>query len=329
MRISHSLLKNYQTCEFKTKVLNIDRVTVEEPWWDMKSRILGILCHAGMEGYLLGANHTEYIRRALKEFTFPDAITEADLDGMVNRAGSIVNRLVRWYQPKRRFTTMLMDGHELIDHKLVHPLPEPIGVFTEVVAKPDWVMRENETGSVWILDWKFSSDLSDPDIVRYDLQAALYQWVLARFGLDVRGTVMVRSLMEEPTIPQLNKDGTMSRRAIRCGWLDYKAALVDAGLNPADYHDMQTRLLPFHQEFRNYRARREVDALWDYVIVPLARKMSSAIKQTDDDDGHFVRHLDYRHCRWCAVRERCIAGLHGAADHPAFNTTRALKKEDA
>jgi len=321
MRLSYSILRGYQTCEFKAKVLSFDRVEVEDTMRDVTTRITGILAHAGMEGYLKACQIRPFIEAACSEFTFPEGFSAADQEALVAKATRLAQRTVDWFQPTKRFKTAVLNGHPLIDYKLLWE--KRVGIFDAVVAKPDWVCTDKD-GLSWILDWKFSSDMSDPEITRYDIQAALYQKVLAELGMPVRGTIMVRALTEDPTKPSVNKDGTMSRRPIRCSWHDYRQALLQHGLDPGAYSDMQDKLLPFHKEYRNYRSHAEVEAIWDRVVVPLATRISRGIE--GGDDAAFIRSLDYAKCRWCGVREDCLAGLRGQATHPAYGSNSPVKE---
>jgi hypothetical protein len=205
----------------------------------------------------------------------------------------------------------------LVDARLEVPIN--VGIFDTLVVKADLV-ADDENNLRWLYDWKWSAELTDPDWWSYDLQSAMYQWGLAQLGIEVRGHAIVQGLIEEPTAFRVNKDGSISKRAIRNTYEEYVRACEAAGCDVDE--SMRDRLLPFFRHSRNFRSRKEVEATWRQTVVPIAEQISRAYER----DG-FTRRLSKGMCGQCVLRDDCLRGQLGQHDLEALNTIHPVKKE--
>ena len=98
----------------------------------------------------------------------------------------------------------------------------------------------------------------------------------------------------------------MSRALIKTDWETYKAALLEAGLNPDDYLDMAEKLstVEFFRPAKEYRTLDMVRRVWKEVIGLTAREIRRSTKIV-------VRNLGQRTCNGCAYRQLCLAELGG------------------
>lgn len=171
----------------------------------------------------------------------------------------------------------------------------------------DWVGRHKPTGQIWLVDWKVRGSFQPYEAEEVNLQNAAYQYAIFRIlrKLPV-GTITFQISDKPPARPKLNKDGTMSRALIKTDWETYKAALLEAGLNPDDYLDMAEKLstVEFFRPVKEYRTLHTVRRIWKEVIEPTAREIRRSNKIV-------VRNLGHRTCNGCAYRQLCLAELSG------------------
>jgi hypothetical protein len=95
----------------------------------------------------------------------------------------------------------------------------------------------------------------------------------------------------------------MSRVVISTDWETYKAALLEAGLDPALYAAMEAKLKPFEKLSFTFRSPTEVKATWD--------DYQDALEdwQTHRHRGPFFRSLNAHNCQGCVYKEPCTEAL--------------------
>ncbi len=171
----------------------------------------------------------------------------------------------------------------------------------------DWVGRHKPTGQIWLVDWKVRKSFQPHEAEEVNLQNAAYQYAIFRIlRKPPVGTITFQISDKPPAKPKPNKDGTMSRALIKTDWETYKAALLEAGLNPDDYLDMAEKLstVEFFRPAKEYRTLDTVRRVWKEVIEPTAREIRRSTKIV-------VRNLGHRTCNGCAYRQLCLAELGG------------------
>lgn len=199
-------------------------------------------------------------------------------------------------------------GLPLIEYPLEIRLIPRSPIMVQAVV--DWVVRHKPSGAVWVVDHKvrkqFLSDIADES----NLQAAMYQYMLAKAGIQTHGSMTFQIKAALPSVPKQNKDGSMSRTTIATDWSTYEKALLEAGLNPTDYWDMRQKIemsSPFFQETRAYRSPLELENTWQEVVIPTVREML----RVGDTPARRITHL---HCANCYVRQLCFEQLRGNAN---------------
>jgi hypothetical protein len=160
-------------------------------------------------------------------------------------------------------------------------------------------------GLTVIFDRKFRNSSSFTPIESMELsgQVAIYQEACRQNKIHVDGFV-VDQICLPPKSPKKNQNGSMSRVAVG-DWRSYKRALLEAGLNPLDYVDMQEKL-PDTSEFRRdliYRPAVEMD---NYLI-----DLSARNADLQDPNKRIYMCDDRMRCGFCEFRELCIEQLKG------------------
>lgn len=83
--------------------------------------------------------------------------------------------------------------------------------------KPDLIVRDHSTPekAIWVVDHKTTRSIPSSEWRLEDLQSTLYPWALREgHDLPVKGFIFNYIRRKAPTIPSVNKDGSISKRRI-------------------------------------------------------------------------------------------------------------------
>lgn len=172
----------------------------------------------------------------------------------------------------------------------------------------DAVLFDRQEGGLWCFDYKFRSQLSPDDDEQFNLQNAVYLRACREMGLNVAGTCTWQHLNSPSTRPARTKGG-MSRARVRCTWDVYERALVEEGLDPADYADVAEKLssVEWTRATREVRSEEFVENVLRSCMYPAARSIESYRRM-----GMWPhRSLDPWNCKRCQFQSLCQAELRG------------------
>ena len=209
-----------------------------------------------------------------------------------------------------RWDVMRVGGVPALELHFWTPCPHSEGLHGYV----DAVLRERATGQVWCVDYKFRSRLASEDDERFSLQRAVYARACRDLGVPVTGTLTWQRLRRCEAVPKLLKDGSMSRAKVMCTWPRYREALIEAGLDPADYSDMEGKLagVEMSREIREVRSDEMLERVWAQVVVPTANDVHYHRRLHGRGESRAcVPALDPMRCRLCPYAELCQAELRG------------------
>lgn len=248
------------------------------------------------------AEEQETIRGGLQQMTEEE---RAELHTIRDHSPVIVGNMIE-YLDLRRWRTLKTPAGPAVELGMLIPFPGWGGFHATV----DWAAEDLENGGEWLIDYKFRKSFTPDDAEEINLQMGAYQYVLLeKYGIETTGSIMLQGKSSVPNKPKLNKDGSMSRQAISTTWEVYEAALVEAGLDPDDYIDMQIKLGD-NQFFRKsvaYRSPDEITYWWNNVIVPAGRDL----RRNKDKPKNMYRSPHYMNCIGCWARQFCLAEVHG------------------
>lgn len=209
-----------------------------------------------------------------------------------------------------RWDVMRVGGVPALELHFWTPCPHTGGLHGYV----DAVLRERATGQVWCVDYKFRSRLASEDDERFSLQRAVYARACRDLGVPVTGTLTWQRLRRAEAVPRLLRDGTMSRAKVMCTWPRYREALIEAGLDPADYAEMEGKLagVETSREIREVRSDEMLERVWAQVVVPTANDVHyHRLLHGGGESRACVPALDPMRCRLCPYAELCQAELRG------------------
>lgn len=266
---------------------------------------LGSMIHAGIAAEILHQSPEEAIQALVRE-NQEKALSEewAEMIYLTGeQALDITNRAIDWLEIREgRWETIELEGQPLVELALEMPLWDLRASYKGVI---DWVARDTETGKIHLIDFKTRGRFNRPDAEETNLQLMSYMFMLTHYGVNVDTASIIQILTKLPSQPKLNKDGSMSRQKITTDWSTYRAALVDAGLDPADYEDMREKLDgEFFDLIPLYFSHEEVFAAWHEIIRP-------AIRSILVESNMWLRSMSTWNCKYCAYREPCLASLRG------------------
>lgn len=278
---------------------------------------LGTLIHIGMAAALAGKDFNQVIRSQIvttdamlaKDAPGDTFVVEPDVDTqqLVEDAVAITARAFSYLFSVGEWETVVVDGVPLIETKLVAPIGR--NTFVGVV---DWVAREKHTNTIWVLDHKSRVNIQPDEMEDYSVQLAVYQRLLWEFDIHTVGSITYQIRSAVPAIPKQNKDGSMSRADIATDWETYRDCLLEAGLDPLGYVDMQSRLEQkvFFKLTKVYRSNELIESIWKSAVVDTVRELNKAYREYEKGKTP-PRNMHSVNCRLCSSREWCQAELRG------------------
>lgn len=278
--ISWSEVSTYRSCPHKHELQYLERWSMTPP--DHTALGKGIMYHLAME--------THY--NAIKAGEEPKVAVH-NLMGEWRRVGRDVDtiELIEW----------MYDGHVrlygndeqweviAVEYAFEFPLLDADGKPTgfKLKGKIDVIVRDRETGRVFVVDHKSCSALPKQRELDLDDQMGLYLWGLKKLGKNPMGAIYsaARTAMNKG-----DKPGAVE------AWEQAKAAGEKPGARPKP-QELTDRFS------RTYLTRtpRELDVI-------ALETLATARSMYSPDNAH-ERHPDTDRCKWmCGMLEACLIG---------------------
>jgi hypothetical protein len=298
----------------------------------------GTLVHAGFEHALKSyfaresdpidrgctAIHAEQMEWLSSEALAPhiDEDMRTFAEQQCDLAIKVFERAFRWLGVlDGRWEILTIDGVPLIEFPMREPWG-PDGYWAGLQGTLDLVARETDNGNAWLIDIKSRKNMMKPDYDEAQTQAPGYQHLLrVRHGIELSGTATLQVRRDEMTVPHQNKTKPkgatkypMSRSQVKCDWPTYRKALLDAGLDPDDYADVQAKLKPWDSFDTVFRSPTEVAKVYE-MLVQTAGEMAREIQRLPPFDPKSTLHLPLArnlnpfNCKGCSNKTWCLADL--------------------
>ena len=208
------------------------------------------------------------------------------------------------------------DNWEVLFVEETFNVPHPNG--SDFSFKPDLIVRDLDTGQVICWDHKTTKTIPDAMFRMQDLQSGFYPWGLRLAGIevDVFGYNYIRTKV--PTIPSINKDGSISKKRIDTDFYTLakflKEYYADEWPDIPDNWKIRLRTL---KQTSPYFKRSKLDkpqAMTDRMVVELdytTQEMQAWYEFSDEDEDPWVRTF-IKSCEWdCEFHEVCAIQLFG------------------
>lgn len=169
-----------------------------------------------------------------------------------------------------------------------------------VTGRIDWIFEDSR--GLWVAEHKSVAEIPSESHRFWDLQTALYVEVAQRLGYSVTGVCWDYLRTKVPSVPKVNKNGSLSRIKIDTDEATWLSAINAQGLNPADYADeiANARLNKWYE-------RRFMPTL-ETVRQALLQDARYAYLDMRSDERLIYRNLR-RECDWCSFKTVCKADL--------------------
>ena len=290
---------------------------------------VGKLCHAGMEAAMRkrwdwamkGADPdlqdlievgTAAVTRMWDEYMEVTDFLDEELpeqQELLARALDVFEEALEEFDPLRWMpVTVARDGEPIPALELHFCVP--CAGSQSLHGYIDAILHDLETGQVWCVDYKFRRTLAADDDERFNLQNAVYMMACRQMGIDVAGTMTWQRYNTPSAVPKFNRDGSVSRSKIKCTWPRFRRFLEEAGLDPADYSEMEGKLadVEMSRATREIRSDEMIDLVWAEIVEPASRTIGSA-----SELGMLwsIPSMDPWTCRLCSFQSLCQAELRG------------------
>lgn len=239
---------------------------------------------------------------------------------------SVVRILGRYYHVRGKHDAQKYDV--LMVEETVRVRIAPATVSTSII---DLVLRDRQTGVVWLVEHKSSGNIPDSSVRLRDFQTLLYATVLEQTrGIHVDGVLWNYLRTKEPTWPEVLKNGTLSRKAnIDSTWEVYRHAIQERGLDPAQYEDMRLRLegreeTVFFQRHEHIIVTDPTILLADYIDT--AKVVKTKRRQWEQGRARPLRSLS-RDCNWCPYYRLCETVITGGDEEDIIRMRFTTGKE--
>lgn len=195
------------------------------------------------------------------------------------------------------------EGMEILATELELEVPLPHD--HTFVARIDQIRRD-EWG-IWIVEHKTHAKFPSANWRFIDVQSAVYAYAIekdGRFG-KVTGILWDYIRTKSPTVPHLNKDGTLSKRKIDTDLLTFVTALKNYGIDLADHRDVILSLKKHNTFFKRERVPRD-----KVVVKQLVKELVHTADEIEKGVSPF-RSID-KSCEYmCEYMDICLTDLYG------------------
>lgn len=253
---------------------------------------LGTLCHAGIESWLKHEEIGTGVIAAAKKFSKNRFVEELeDLSEQVALAMDIVGNYV---------ATKTRPQSAMTEIKWKVSIP---GTKNHLVGIFDALAMYN--GQLWIVEWKFPKTFKETSQVEMSTQLALYRWAAAELGYNVMGILYNQILQKLPAIPEMNKNGTTSRKEIYTDWNTFANTIESRGEDPDNYLDMKEKLQDkeFSRQYRIYYSPAQINEV--------LRELQDVSRDLATTKPRIYTCENFITCASCQFRDVCLEMARG------------------
>ena len=184
----------------------------------------------------------------------------------------------------------------LVEKRLYAKVPHTANCY--LTGKVDLLAEID--GKLTIIDHKSFSTFLPSEIMEFADQLTAYLWLLRENGFQVPEAMYNMCKKSVPTIPALLKAGGISKNAAIVTTREvYEQAVIDAGLDLADYQDFLDNTMKKVEFFRREKLIRSKSALDNF-----AKNLTAEIREMSSKKTELYPHAN-EWCAWCDFRQLC------------------------
>ncbi len=305
LELSVSRAKKWKACQIAHDYRYVQKLRSKKK---VRPLTLGSLVHSCLEYRALGKNWVQ----AIKEFKTGDWAKlfeeeRVELGDIPNDAYRIMRGYHYYYlESDKRYKTVAAEVPFRVR------IPNTPVVLVGVI---DLILLDTTDNGIWCFEHKtVKKDIPTEEFKMTDFQTTIYLYVMEQLAEklgytkeQIKGVIIDYLKTTPPTIPEVLKNGTLSKRKIKCDRYTYLECIKRIGGDPADYEDMLEYM----------------DTNVFYKRVPLTKSeaLSSATLEDFITCGRQIKALSgkypTRNLSWtcdrprCEYRDLCMADVQG------------------
>jgi len=288
-----------------------------EPKRKVRPLFLGSWVHACLETHYRDGDwkigHREYTAQWDKLFDEEKIALQSRGKTVGPPFPELVERIMKsylWYYREDHFVPYM------VEQILEVPTPLKInGKQFVFKGRLDLIMRDTDDDTLWLWDHKTASTI--PQATSFhamDPQLMLYPWgAQEQYGIEIAGIYYNYVRSRPPSIPKLNKDGSLSKRKISTDYPTLYRFLKENGYSPNDFAHILRPMMHQSDFLRRYKLPREAVVTREVLLDTL-----SVVKRIDETK-RWTRTIT-RDCMRCSYHDICRSELNG------FDTTLMREK---
>jgi hypothetical protein len=270
----------------------------------------GVWMHECLQYHYMGRGWRKAHARLAKQYKnllLEEREYYGDLPGEVERM--MESYLYHYRDEDSEWEVLYVEETFIVEHPNGH----------EFSFKPDLIVKDHALDQVVVWDHKTTKSIPSAEYRMSDLQSGFYPWGLRLAGVNVDTFGYNYIKTKPPTVPSINKDGSISKRRIDTDYYTLASFLMDyyADVWPDIPSSWKTRLQTLKNSNEYFKRSKIVkpQAVESRMVEELdytTQEMVAWYEFMEDQEGDpWIRNL-IKSCEWdCDFQELCLIELMG------------------
>jgi len=194
-----------------------------------------------------------------------------------------------------------------VEQEFMVPTPLKIDGKVQYLKGIIDLVIEDQDANWWVIDHKTAGTIPEPTAFHaMDPQLMLYPWAAEKaWGWNIAGVIYNYVKSKPPSIPQINKDGSLSKRKVVTDYPTLYRFLKREGYEPRDFAHLLRPLSKRSPFLRQYRYPREKQVTREILLDALS------VTKHIREDKRRSRTITRDCATMCSYHELCRSELSG------------------
>lgn len=297
-KVSHSKIKTWRRCHKQYDYKYNQKL---ESRRKVRPLLFGSICHEMIEANANGDDPKDIYKKYEKQAKKLFSAERPDYLEVLNDANTLMGYYFKHYV-KDRLKFIAIKG-KLAEHEFLVEICKGI----VLKGKIDAIMRDPE-GRVWMTEHKTHKQIPTDSFRFRDLQTVIYTDAAPKIGIkQIDGVLWDYIRSKPPSVPELLKNGTLSKKKIDTLADVYLEAIKSNKLKPKDYAD---KIKELDGSERNF-FKRIFMPLNEELAKQLMKETVETAKEMCEKAGIDKTRSINKDCDWCSFEPLCRAELLG------------------
>lgn len=302
---SWSEIKTYQRCPKQHEYKYLERLV---PRAKSRPLFLGNWVHAALQTHYASGDwrlgHNEYVAEWNKLFEEEKIALRTRGRQVSPPFPEIVERIMKsyvFYNREDEWEPIAIEQEFEVDTPLVIG-----GKRLKLKGIIDLIVKDGD-GLLWVVDHKTAGTIPAPTSFHaMDPQLMLYPWAAKKaWGWDVAGIYYNYVKSRPPSLPKINKNGTLSKAKIVTDYPTLFRFLKGNGYDPNDFRDQLIPLRKRSPFLKRYKYPREATVTKEILLDVLS------VAKHSREDNRRTRTITRDCASMCSFHDLCRAELNG------------------